>query len=65
MPVSTRVSCGRTLKTLVALVESGWSVKALQRVIVLSNTYQQSSEENPAAAAVDPDNQLEIGRAHV
>lgn len=36
----------------------GWSVKRLHRAIVLSNTYRQSSDERPAVAAVDPDNQL-------
>jgi len=45
-------------------VSGGWSVKALQRWIVLSNTYQQSSTLDPADAAqaaahrVDPDNRL-------
>jgi hypothetical protein len=39
-------------------VEAGWSVKQLHRSILLSATYQQSSDEHPAAAAVDPDNQL-------
>ncbi len=41
-----------------SFVEGGWSVKKLQRTIVLSAAYRQSSDENPAAAAVDPDNQL-------
>ncbi|MBL9213031.1 MAG: PSD1 domain-containing protein, partial [Opitutaceae bacterium] len=36
----------------------GWSVKQLHRAIVLSNTYRQSSDERPAFASVDPDNQL-------
>ncbi len=39
-------------------VESGWSIKQLQRTIVLSSTYQQSSAANPAAVALDPDNKL-------
>ncbi|MES1194771.1 MAG: DUF1553 domain-containing protein, partial [Opitutus sp.] len=38
--------------------ESGWSIKQLQRTIVLSSTYQQSSVANPAAVALDPDNKL-------
>jgi len=42
----------------VRFVESGWSVKQLQRTIVLSSTYQQSSAANPAAVALDPDNRL-------
>jgi hypothetical protein len=39
-------------------VESGWSIKQLQRTIVLSSTYQETSAPNPAAVAVDPDNKL-------
>ena len=39
-------------------VEGGWSLKKLQRTIVLSNTYRQSSDETSPAAAADPDNQL-------
>src|SRR5205814_2001613 len=42
----------------VSFVENGWSVKQLHCLIVLSNTYRQSSDENAKAAAVDPDNQL-------
>jgi hypothetical protein len=34
----------------------GWSLKKLHRAILLSNTYQQSSEPNPAYAAKDPAN---------
>jgi hypothetical protein len=39
-------------------VEGGWSVKKLQRAIVLSATYRQSSDETPAASAIDSDNQF-------
>jgi hypothetical protein len=39
-------------------VEGGWSVKKLQRAIVLSATYQQASDETSAASTADPDNQL-------
>jgi hypothetical protein len=39
-------------------VESGWSVKALHRMIVLSNAYQMSSGENAAAAKIDPQDKL-------
>ena len=39
-------------------VESGWSIKQLQRTIVLSSTYQESSTPNPTAVAADPDNKL-------
>jgi hypothetical protein len=39
-------------------VESGWSVKALHRLILLSATYQQSSRAGAASLARDPDNRL-------
>jgi len=39
-------------------VEKGWSIKKMHRLIMLSNTYQQSSGYNPAAAKVDPQNKL-------
>ncbi|HEY2844760.1 MAG TPA: DUF1549 and DUF1553 domain-containing protein [Bryobacteraceae bacterium] len=39
-------------------VENGWSVKKIQRQILLSNTYQQSSELQAKAAEADPDNKL-------
>ncbi|MCA9080303.1 MAG: PSD1 domain-containing protein, partial [Planctomycetaceae bacterium] len=39
-------------------VESGWSIKHLHRLIVLSATYGQSSAINPAAQAVDADARL-------
>ena len=35
-----------------------WSLKALHRMIVMSETYQQSSAPRPEAAAVDVDNRL-------
>jgi hypothetical protein len=38
-------------------VENGWHMKAMHRMILLSNTYQQSSATQ-AAAQVDPDNKL-------
>jgi hypothetical protein len=41
-----------------SFVANGWSVKQLHRWIVLSNTYRQSSDVVPAAAELDPDNQL-------
>ncbi|MEX0818080.1 MAG: PSD1 and planctomycete cytochrome C domain-containing protein, partial [Pirellulaceae bacterium] len=40
----------------VRLVESGWSLKELHREIVLSSTYQMSTANNDAAAALDPEN---------
>lgn len=42
----------------VQLIDSGWSLKALHRLIVNSATYRQSSEFNSAAATVDADNQF-------
>ena len=41
-----------------SLMEQGWSLKQLHRTILLSNTWQMSSEWNEKAAAVDPDNRL-------
>ena len=34
----------------------GWSIKSMHRLIMLSRTYQQSSERSPAAIADDPSN---------
>jgi hypothetical protein len=45
-------------------VHSGWSVKQMHRLIMLSSTYQQSSETNPQYAQVDPENRL-LWRANV
>ena len=39
-------------------IESGWSVKALHRWIVNSATYQQSSQANPKAMALDGEDTL-------
>src|SRR6185503_18001342 len=36
----------------------GWSLKKLHRSIMLSSTYQQSSEDNVANAKLDPANDL-------
>ncbi len=38
--------------------ESGWNVKALQKMIVMSATYRQSSKSGPRANAADPENIL-------
>src|SRR5262249_1357670 len=40
------------------LVEGGWSIKGLNRLIVLSSVYQQASGERAEAASVDPENRL-------
>lgn len=40
------------------LISSGWSVKRLQRLVLLSSTYQMSGRDNAAATAADPENRL-------
>ncbi len=40
------------------LIRSGWSMKHLHRLIVLSATYRQSSRINPSAQSRDADNRL-------
>ncbi len=44
-------------------IETRWSVKALQREMVLSAAYQMSSSPRPEAAAKDPENRL-VSRAY-
>ncbi len=39
-------------------VESGWSVKAMHRLILYSSAYRMSSRADGAALAADPDNRL-------
>jgi hypothetical protein len=39
-------------------IDSGWSLKALHRMIMLSNTYQQRSEPRPEWLERDPENRL-------
>ena len=39
-------------------ISEGWSLKKLHRQILLSSTWQQSSQNNPAAHAADPENHL-------
>jgi mono/diheme cytochrome c family protein len=39
-------------------VARGWSVKAMHRLMLLSNTYRQSSANDAAKAKLDPDNKL-------
>ncbi len=41
----------------VNFTESGWDIKAMHKLILLSNTYAQGAE-NPASAAADPENKL-------
>jgi hypothetical protein len=40
------------------LIRSGWSLKALHRLIIASNTYQQRSGLRPDCRDVDPQNRL-------
>jgi hypothetical protein len=40
------------------LVDEGWSLKSLHRLIVLSRTYRQSSFDRPDCRRVDPENRL-------
>lgn len=42
----------------VEFMESGWDVKALQKQIVMSETYRQSSVATPVLLGKDPDNRL-------
>src|SRR4029078_2001471 len=42
-------------------VHEGWSIKSLHRLIVLSNAYQQSTDDNPAYEELDANNTL-LGR---
>jgi hypothetical protein len=39
-------------------MNDGWSIKKLHRLIMLSATYQQSSEDDPQRIAKDPENRL-------
>ncbi len=39
-------------------IESGWSTKALHRLILSSSTYQQGSQANEAYSEIDPENRL-------
>ena len=40
-------------------MDEGWSVKKLQRLIMLSSVYQETSTDNPKYAETDPDNKLQ------
>jgi Protein of unknown function (DUF1553)/Protein of unknown function (DUF1549)/Planctomycete cytochrome C/Concanavalin A-like lectin/glucanases superfamily len=42
-------------------IDSGWSTKAMHRLIMLSSTYQQSGRADAGLVAEDPDNRL-LGR---
>jgi hypothetical protein len=45
------------------LVAGGWSIKAVQREIVLSSAYRMASEPQPASDTADPENRLWHRRA--
>ncbi len=45
-------------------MEDGWSVKKMHKLIMLSSVYQQTSENNPRYAQIDPDNRL-LWRANI
>lgn len=42
----------------IELVESGWNLQHILKLIVTSATYQQSSDASPEAFALDPENRL-------
>jgi hypothetical protein len=42
----------------------GWSIKKMQRLIMLSSTYQESSDDNARYAQIDPENRL-LWRANI
>ena len=44
----------------VRFMESGWDIKAILRLMVLSATYRQRADPTPELLAVDPDNMLLI-----
>ncbi len=39
-------------------IQQGWSIKKMHRLMLLSSTYQMSSQENATAKKIDPDNRL-------
>jgi hypothetical protein len=39
-------------------VQSGWSIKSMHKLIMLSQTYQQASIDNPDYLSIDPANEL-------
>ena len=46
------------------MIDRGWSIKSLHRLILLSSTYQQSTAPHHETSARDPENRL-FGRANV
>jgi hypothetical protein len=47
-----------------SLIDHGWSIKKLNKLIVMSGAYQQDSVANPAGMAIDPTNQW-VWRANI
>ncbi|HWF19910.1 MAG TPA: PSD1 and planctomycete cytochrome C domain-containing protein [Verrucomicrobiae bacterium] len=45
-------------------MDDGWSIKKMHRLIMLSSVYQQSSDNNPRYAQIDPNNRL-LWRANI
>ncbi|HZV34240.1 MAG TPA: PSD1 and planctomycete cytochrome C domain-containing protein [Verrucomicrobiae bacterium] len=45
-------------------MEDGWSIKKMHRLIMLSSVYQESSDNNPRYAQIDPNNRL-LWRANI
>jgi len=41
------------------LVDGGWSIKAMHKLIMLSRAYQMADVEDPADAAIDPNNSFQ------
>jgi hypothetical protein len=39
-------------------VENGWSMKKMHRLILLSNTYQESAQLSPESAKIDPEDRM-------
>ena len=58
--VRTEAPAHRALLDYLAasFIENGWSTKELHRLILLSATYQQSSDASPATMKTDPENRL-------
>ena len=48
----------------VELVDSGWQVKRMHKLLLLSATYRQQSTRSPAMDAIDPDNRW-LARANL
>lgn len=40
----------------IQFMKSGWDVKAMQKLMVMSATYRQSSQPDPRASSIDPEN---------